>query len=103
MAHNDTPKAEICELFEQEWGQALTMSACSNRLFRVRKKHGIEIRNPKQWTQAEDSFLLSNHSHMLAKDIAEKLGRTLGAVHTRIGFHFATGELTEHKKRERAK
>src|SRR5699024_10914218 len=47
----------------------------------------------KPWTNEEDLFLAENYEYMTNRELAEKLGRTKGAVSKRLSLlHFKRGE-----------
>ena len=98
LENSDMNNTDLSDFFNETFKEQSSLSSIRNRLHKLRSDKGIDLTKGVIWKQAEDEYLLVNYRNKSAKEIADHLGRTKGAVASRISIFVMQG-LLERKKR----
>jgi len=98
LENSDMNNTDLSDFFNETFKEQSSLSSIRNRLHKLRSDRGIDLTKGVIWRPDEDDYLLANHQNKSANEIADHLGRTKGAVASRISIFVMQG-LLERKKR----
>lgn len=98
LENSDMNNTDLSDFFNETFKEQSSLSSIRNRLHKLRSDRGIDLTKGVIWKPDEDDYLLANHQNKSANEIADHLGRTKGAVASRISIFVMQG-LLERKKR----
>lgn len=97
LGHAHIGLKNIPDLFKKQFGESVTVSALKNRAYKLNSERGLELFTQNKWTAEDDAYLIANHATSRHKQMAEHLGRTPGAVGTRVKRFIEMGLLQRKK------
>ena len=98
LENSNMNNTDLSDFFNEAFNEQSSLSSIRNRLHKLRSDRGIDLTKGVIWKPDEDDYLLTNHQNKSVKEIADHLGRTKGAVASRISIFVMQG-LLERKKR----
>ena len=97
LGHARIGLRNIPDLFKKQFGESVTVSALKNRAYKLNSERGLNLFQQNKWTPEDDAYLIANHATSRNKQMAAHLGRTDGAVGTRVKRLIEMGLLQRKK------